>query len=374
VLRAIEIGANQNLKQTLGNEVLAAAIKSANIAEKDFALGIGAKLKAKPVSRKTLISVVPEISESNPAPQVPRPFVRIYDQTPDALLLHVGAHKTGTSHLQSVLVSNRAAIAAHGITFLDTGSFRRKLGFPLLRGGAQVAQQAADLSPTVFSSGKALISDENILGRHDRWSDDGTYYPHLEANIGKLRALWPGQVRLLFCVRDYADWVESCYLQMIKMHKVIRFDKYLKQVDLNLLSWPRMLERLLNATDGMSITVWSYEHYRKDNDAIISYLSQELGFPLVVKPASLKTVNSSLSEAALKVLMAAHRHLNHKPGKGELVKLQAYLRKNLLARPGLKKPMLMPSAIRVSLRERYERDCAKISRMAPERIHCLGFS
>ena len=224
------------------------------------------------------------------------------------LLLHVGLHKTGTTHLEAVFHANHEALRLAGIGFIRTGEHRK---FALERrldavGGmvlnpAGAGQEAAKVAERLAMP-KVLVSDENIIGSCGTFSKEGLPYASLAKNLQRaIRHLGrKRQVRLLLSVRNYADWLESCYLQTLKRKTFDDFEGFLKKVDLAKLSWPSLVRDLRRALPDATLLVWPYDAYRADCNPVIDAIEQEIGARLESRPNEER--NPSFSDLARLIL------------------------------------------------------------------------
>ncbi|MEO0362077.1 MAG: hypothetical protein AAF322_13260, partial [Pseudomonadota bacterium] len=97
------------------------------------------------------------------------------------LHLHLGAHKTGSTHLQATLRRDRAALEADGLRLVPPEQARAGRGG--LAGRLVAGRRLARLTA---GEGLTLASDENTLGLCAEIVAAGALYPDARARI----ALW----------------------------------------------------------------------------------------------------------------------------------------------------------------------------------------
>ncbi|WP_375551450.1 sulfotransferase domain-containing protein [Rhodophyticola porphyridii] len=132
------------------------------------------------------------------------------------VILHIGAHKTGTTTLQRLFAENRELLENHGVLYPDTNWYhyaQHRLAFALraqsfdVAGGCAEARAQLDLLCRAISETKAekvFVSSEELFS----------------IPLGKLRLLaerlgeWP--VRIIAVVRRPDDMLLSLYNQNIK--------------------------------------------------------------------------------------------------------------------------------------------------------------
>jgi hypothetical protein len=113
--------------------------------------------------------------------------------TPQDILLHLGAHRTGTTTFQDWLARNDSALADLGI-----GSLRP----PRTR-------LATLCDSPLPACDRLIVSEENLLGPMSGCIEAGVLYPIAPLRLDDLAA-WLGAPRvILFSVRNTADWWNS---------------------------------------------------------------------------------------------------------------------------------------------------------------------
>ncbi|MFD1911648.1 hypothetical protein [Halodurantibacterium flavum] len=187
------------------------------------------------------------------------------------IVLHVGAHKTASTHLQHTIRSQGWRLRRQDVTFL---------GPHMLRG------QIIDLEPVARDPGllpflralrmrtgfrrlckghkQVFVSDENLLG--------GTYslrrvapvrlYPDGAQRIGRLlRRLGIPRAKVLLAVRDPATHLVSNYSQRLFAGPFIPFDEYVKATDPLALRWSQVAEEILALPRVEELVIWRMEDY-----------------------------------------------------------------------------------------------------------------
>ncbi len=132
------------------------------------------------------------------------------------IILHLGAHRTGSTYVQGVLGKNAALLAAAGFGAPDQDSTRATLTerlntrFPMmpLRGG--FARFIADRG--LGGAKRLIISDENMLGLLNDIFSHHAFYPHTNARLQRLKRLLPQAPRkVLLAIRPYETFFPSAY-------------------------------------------------------------------------------------------------------------------------------------------------------------------
>jgi len=178
------------------------------------------------------------------------------------LVLHLGAHKTGTSAIQKYMRDNAALCARNGIAFLD-----RSKADGLLRWGKQASINAhADELRALIQRAEAggaqhyVISHENVPGRP---ICDGAsrLYPRIRAQAGFLRdALgdWPRKV--VFYIRSQPAFLESYYLQTIHEGRFHTFREWRQAMGKVNFSWQPVYDDLCAVFGPENVMLRSFDN------------------------------------------------------------------------------------------------------------------
>lgn len=230
------------------------------------------------------------------------------------VVLHLGAHKTATTHLQHSLIAHRIDLWQRGI---------RTMMPPHLRGGGQSLEALFDLPINRTVTGHApnpaevrakligqakrfVVSEENLLGVLQ--TREGRIrlplYPRARQRLAMLiPVLSPDQgVDLCFAIRDPAGFLNSAYGQVMMGGHVVAPDEFKAQQPLGDVDWVDVVRRL-RATPGVNrLTVWRYEDYIPLFPQISERLLGDCGIPIAPLPDA---VHGGLSCAAVANVLAA---------------------------------------------------------------------
>ncbi|MCC5967906.1 MAG: hypothetical protein JJU24_17455 [Natronohydrobacter sp.] len=199
------------------------------------------------------------MGSSPPAPASPAP-----------VLLHIGAHKTASTHLQSVLLANRDRLRAAGCAYFGPDLLRGDLKLPRARAVASVYQR--DLSPlrgavdAARAEGcRVLLSDENIHGGGPRpplLAAGGVYYPQAEARVARLlEGLGVRDAVLCLALREPVAHLVSGWGHQYLAGRPMSFAEYCADVDIAALRWSELVGRLAGLRDVAQVLVWRQEEY-----------------------------------------------------------------------------------------------------------------
>ncbi|MRX52245.1 hypothetical protein GI374_17990 [Paracoccus sp. S-4012] len=213
--------------------------------------------------------------------------------------VHVGAHKTATTHLQLSLAAAQAAIRSRGIRYFGMSELRRPRdgvdaeGHPLTlaralghdEGDAAVVFWRKRL-PGLLTNGKRLVlSEENILGVMTPallFGQAGAVYPQAAARLDRLMGFAERHPATVFLgIRHPADFVTSAYGMHLTTGAVPLLSRFLRGFPVERLSWSDLARRLLAVEGVERLVTWRHEDYAALRPALLARLIGPQAAPLV---------------------------------------------------------------------------------------------
>lgn len=193
--------------------------------------------------------------------------------------IHVGAHKTATTHLQFTLQAALADINAHAANFVPTPElrgilagqprqrWRRRAGDILPAARPLLLRRETErllrhLSRHVRVRGPMAFSEENLLGT-TRGILGGTLYPrlwrmHLIAQLSRVAPL-----HLFLTIRSLDAYLPSAYAEALKGAPLSRaeFREAVALFAARSHHWTGLLARLVKIAPDARIEVWNFDDY-----------------------------------------------------------------------------------------------------------------
>lgn len=237
---------------------------------------------------------------------------------PLSISLHLGVHKTASTHLQKSLQRSPGKLAPAGITFRGPKYLRdpdHKLAQVMRTNGPDLeAVFGADpLHQMAGAADRLVLSDENLLGLVFSDLHPGMPYPRARGRIERLlAALAPSSVQMFLAVRDPASWLVSLYSQRIKGGHYMSFADFCAGFSTVDLQWSGLIRRLLSLDHHQGITIWQHENYSAVGDSLLKAMLGRTP-PKGVKLLHNK-VNKSISAAAIDHLLSKHGQGEDMPG------------------------------------------------------------
>lgn len=194
--------------------------------------------------------------------------------------IHLGAHKTATTHLQHTLEAHRPALVEHGVDFLyfrpfravakpyvQPNSWQRRLWSPPVARRFERALDGLRAGPPTV-----LLSDEDLLG-YSRDQLAQPLYPKFRAlHLVRHLAGRAERTTLFLAIRSLDGLLPSAYAQALKAEPYPpgSLEALCRRFAAAPPSWVELIERIQAAVPGAELKVWRYEQYRDHWRAIIA--------------------------------------------------------------------------------------------------------
>lgn len=197
--------------------------------------------------------------------------------------VHIGVHKTATTHLQRTLELRRNALREQGLDYVPVSDLRARgfsktlrkcvgaSGLRGLIGRARIRQDLRQIVSDIRGLGDdLLISEENIIGNAGKILNNPLYSgEHLK--IACFMDLIPPQdsVRLFVAIRCLDTLAPSAYAQSLRLKRPeFAFSDIRESILASTPSWFEFVVRIMAAAPRATLTAWRYEDYRRNRDAI----------------------------------------------------------------------------------------------------------
>jgi hypothetical protein len=239
------------------------------------------------------------------------------------VVVHFGAHKTATTFLQKFLKGAQRELWHHGVGYLPLDVCRESL-LPFVAQSARGAEEAEKPDPSamwrsigevkrsVDASGaklrRLLISDENLAGPALAILNKRVLYPTAANRLRILVDQFPGaRLKLMVCIRDYADFIPSVYCELLRRHKLAPLGKILGRNQNLFISWPSYISDIATALPECDVQYWCFEDFAgSPADAVEAMTGVRL---VSIETAISRKVRPSLTRKAVAILQAARQHV-----------------------------------------------------------------
>ncbi len=206
------------------------------------------------------------------------------------LILHLGAHRTGSTAVVRMVQANEAALQAEGLALWPPDALRAMPAFPALHvlapraraGGATARRRMAGLR-RIFATemaelaalgfGRLLLSEENVIGGMQNNLATQTLYPDLASRVGDFAEVLPQRpVRIGIGLRNYATVWTSSYAYMLPRRPLPRFDSLAAGLAAGTRGWPEVAAEVRQAFPEAEIVLWRQERLAGALPAVVAAL------------------------------------------------------------------------------------------------------
>ena len=206
--------------------------------------------------------------------------------------IHLGAHKTATTHLQETLAAARRPLAARGLDYIPNPDIRGAKLAPTLWRRRPIARVPilgpsrmreaieAVLEPLRIGPTNVVLSEENIIGVPHQIFEAPTY-PQLTTSIARLASLaLQAELVLFLSIRPYDTLLPSAYAEALKHAPPPEdgFEAVRARAMAAPPSWFDIVRRIRAAAPAAPLRIWRQEDYRANSRAIMeAFCGAELG-------------------------------------------------------------------------------------------------
>lgn len=274
-----------------------------------------------------------------------------------SLVLHLGAHKTGTSLLQKFMRDHRFELSKQGAYYLRRSEMNDLVGWGRhVREHPELLEARIRAALTPRRHRLLIASHENTLGR-PIVSGAPSLYPRAAPTVEALRDAVDGYpVRIIFYLRPQADFVESYYLQLIHQGKDYSFERWLETVDLDALSWEPVVQTLRSSFGDKNVRIMDFTAIRRGQNAFIEEFLSVADPSLKVEVNYRSIRNPSIGDKGLQLARIGNRFLKTSE---ERKAMRVFLQKHFSNRD-YPRPHLLKEHDRSWIRQRYDTEYRRL--------------
>ena len=232
--------------------------------------------------------------------------------------LYIGAHKTATTHIQSVLEYNQKNLKQHNIKLSTPNELRKSwLGNFLNLCHIKERSHIEDLRKELPLSGIWILSDENFAGTPYEFkvSNQGMY-PNVEQRLKCLKELFPtAKIELFFALRSYETFYRSTYLEVVRNRGYIPFEEYYSEEQFKHNSWLNVIKMFTSVISEENITLWCYEDIKIVMPTIINAMTGLNNAKELMQNYPTRKTRESLSKKSIEVLASLSSVMSQEESK-----------------------------------------------------------
>lgn len=234
-------------------------------------------------------------------------------------VLHIGAHRTGSTLIQGALWTAAHKNAAAKCAYWGPHRLRQMQEFPRVSEQCNEAGQATTVTAVNrhtkvrrnfsrwFDEEEAkgtktlVVSEENIIGTMERNMRDGVMYPTLEARLGAYAQVFPQKPSMIgLGLRSYASWWTSSFNYTNGGGREVPDPVMLRdRVVAGGPRWPEVVASVRRSFPNSIVLLWQQECLNDVSEDIVANLSGAPRKGLAVNKKQVNTAASRGSDVAL---------------------------------------------------------------------------
>ncbi len=164
------------------------------------------------------------------------------------LIIHCGAHKTGSSSIQSLLFEQRRELLKQGVLYITEAELNRNGILQYLHRPTTSASTRIEIRSLLteildqYRSEKVIISHESIFSFASLYRGGGDFYRSTPQSLKNLALLELGDffssIRVVLYVRRQDEFLQSLYMQNLSTGMwTTSFNQTLAEIDCSKISW-----------------------------------------------------------------------------------------------------------------------------------------
>lgn len=219
-----------------------------------------------------------------------------------SVALHIGAHKTATTHLQQTFTQNSDLLAGSDVTILAPTALRKpgqsiEEQFGIMGHAAPEGGGYAKAIALAGGKSRLVLSEENFVGMFRSPSGNVKFplYPNAEGRIAELAAaIAPAPLDVYLAVRDPADWLVSCYSQVLLGNIFLHPAEYFASNAPRRVDWVDLVKRIRAVPGLRTFGVWPYENYPRNALFLARQMMRRPSAELALAPREVSNMGLSL--------------------------------------------------------------------------------
>ena len=226
------------------------------------------------------------------------------------IIVHAGAHKTASTHLQNRVLENENLVVKSGCSYLGPEKIRDQFGtlWRALGRSDTPDEQKRKLAALAAGQPRLVISEENIIGGFKdlmNGPNRAILYPKAVERLARLAQLVaPNLLHIAMAVREPSSYYVSVYNQLLLSGRFQTWERFSKGLDPTAVKWSDILRPIAEIPGVAAVSIWRYEDYHRLLPQILNTL---LGQPRPDIPLHMeKRMHEGLSERAVQACCTWH--------------------------------------------------------------------
>jgi len=176
----------------------------------------------------------------------------------------IGAHKTGTTFANKVLLHNREALNSSKVWFEASSAVKHKLTRFLSKDLTEkiLKETREYINSREKQYDRVIFSHENISGTIPSFVNSRSFYPNIGERVSSLENIMDGKnADIIFFIRQYDDHIISCYSEYIRSAGFVSFRKFYNRAFEKQPSWVKVIETVQSNYPNASLRVFDHKDF-----------------------------------------------------------------------------------------------------------------
>ncbi|KUF12030.1 hypothetical protein [Pseudoponticoccus marisrubri] len=203
------------------------------------------------------------------------------------IILHLGAHRTGSTSFQAYLRAHRAVIDGQGAGFWGprrtrTGLLHGLSGPPATAAQARRARGRVQLNLAAARRqgvGTLIVSDENLIGSTRGNLRARTLYPDIGERMARLHAAFAPVTRIVLQIRSPETWWASALSFLVARGEAVPPAQVLDRIAGSPRSWRHVIADLACACPGAELRITPFERFADHPHRLLRAMGETLQAP-----------------------------------------------------------------------------------------------
>jgi hypothetical protein len=230
--------------------------------------------------------------------------------------LHLGAHKTATTHLQQMLKSSQEYLYQRGVALSTPTELRQKWMpsfFEYMQSGDEKFLKEIRINQSYSSW---IISEENFSGVSYDLKIQSGIYPNLQKRLELFKNIFKEhEIEIFFSIRSYHEFYRSAYLEVVRNRGYLPFEEFYNEERFKDNSWVSVIEAMVELCGEESITLWRYEDFRSLMPTVLAQMTGLEDVKNIIASYQVQKTRPSLSAKSLQVLESFYSSGHPEEGK-----------------------------------------------------------
>lgn len=196
-------------------------------------------------------------------------------------VIHVGAHRTGTTQLQSFCTKNAEMFASASIDIVQPPITRENISRSLVR-----------------SNVRTLYSEENLLGTMEENVIERSLYPKIVQHLSQRNPEVFNAQALLISIREIGQWWSSALAYLIVRGQPIPSEQHIEEIAQCSRSWSNVIDELIELFPRAQIFVREHEWHKGNPKRFLQEVTKWPEFKLAKQANGIRNASPSTNKIA----------------------------------------------------------------------------